>query len=150
MDEQKPRVLIVEDHKHNGPLIEEVVERAGAQVILVTNKEAAWAAIKAEEKFDLLVLDNRIPDKEGGELGDYGQEFLKECYEEESLPPYVLANSSSGPKDFQAVIDELEGRGSAGGKEGEPGIKKEVKIKAVRKGDLSEEIPAVLALLLAK
>ncbi|MEO5377876.1 MAG: response regulator [Magnetococcus sp. DMHC-6] len=58
------RILLVEDMVDSRRMAEEILLRAGHQVVAIANGEEALAALK-EDVFDLLLLDVRLPDLDG-------------------------------------------------------------------------------------
>jgi CheY-like chemotaxis protein len=63
----KKKILVVEDEKTLCLLYEEELSREGYDITAVTDAEAALARL-AQESFDLIVTDIRMPGKNGIEL----------------------------------------------------------------------------------
>jgi DNA-binding response OmpR family regulator len=63
----KKKILVVEDEKTLCLLYEEELSREGYDITAVTDAEAALAKL-AQESFDLIVTDIRMPGKNGIEL----------------------------------------------------------------------------------
>jgi DNA-binding response OmpR family regulator len=63
----KKKILIVEDERTLGLLYEEELSKEGYDITAVTDAEAALAKL-AEQSFDLIVTDIRMPGKNGIEL----------------------------------------------------------------------------------
>jgi DNA-binding response OmpR family regulator len=63
----KKKILIVEDEKTLCLLYEEELSREGYDITAVTDAEAALAKL-AQDRFDLIVTDIRMPGKNGIEL----------------------------------------------------------------------------------
>ncbi|HSA94586.1 MAG TPA: response regulator [Acidobacteriota bacterium] len=63
----KKKILVVEDEKTLCLLYQEELSREGYEITAVTDAEAALAKL-AEESFDLIVTDIRMPGKNGIEL----------------------------------------------------------------------------------
>ncbi len=65
---RKPaRILVVEDEKGVGKLLESMLERQGHQSILIGDAESALARLESEP-FDLLITDLRLPGMDGEAL----------------------------------------------------------------------------------
>lgn len=81
-------ILVVEDEKILGDLIQQQLEKAGHTVVLTTNGEEAWKEMLTGT-FDLLISDLLMPIKSGYDL-------LSDVRAEEkfaNLPCLVLSNS---------------------------------------------------------
>ena len=72
----KRRILFIEDHEDTRELVSFVLEASGYSVTSETTMAGALQLAKAE-KFDLLLLDNWLPDGNGFELCQHFREFDK-------------------------------------------------------------------------
>jgi signal transduction histidine kinase/CheY-like chemotaxis protein len=61
------KILLVEDNKLNQLVAREFLEDWGAMVILADNGEFALAELEKERKFNLILMDLRMPDMDGFE-----------------------------------------------------------------------------------
>jgi len=59
------RVLVVEDDADSRDLIEEVLTRAGADVVSAASVSDAWTALENHERFDVVLSDLGLPDEDG-------------------------------------------------------------------------------------
>lgn len=64
----KPRVLIVDDEALLVRTLSQAFRDAGYEVKATGNAEDAEELLDREERFDVLLLDNRLPGKSGVEL----------------------------------------------------------------------------------
>ena len=64
---QAPRILHAEDEPMICRTVARVLERAGYTVVTVNDGQKAWEALKTNP-FDLLITDNEMPYRRGGEL----------------------------------------------------------------------------------
>jgi CheY-like chemotaxis protein len=62
------RILIVDDEPSTGALAAEYLKLSGYEVILVEDGETALARLKAGERFDLALVDKRMPGMSGIDL----------------------------------------------------------------------------------
>jgi two-component system phosphate regulon response regulator PhoB len=62
------RVLIVDDEPSTGALAAEYLKLSGYEVVLVENGETALERLKAGERFDLALVDKRMPGMSGIDL----------------------------------------------------------------------------------
>jgi CheY-like chemotaxis protein len=62
------RVLVVEDDADSRDLIDEVLSRAGAEVVSASCVSDAWNVLETHEPFDVVVSDLGLPDEDGYEL----------------------------------------------------------------------------------
>src|SRR5262245_62719798 len=76
------RLLIAEDEKNLGLVLQKELERAGHEVTLVHDAEAASKAAH-EAEFDVALLDIMMP-------GRSGLEVLREVRQQQEQPPEVL------------------------------------------------------------
>lgn len=87
MNENKKKVVVVEDDEHISKVYEIKLAKEGIEVILARDGEEAVAKITSE-KPDLILLDLMIPKKDGfGVLED-----IKKIPELASIPVIVLSN----------------------------------------------------------
>ena len=59
------RVLVVEDDEETRGLLQEYLEENGCRVRAVADGEAMWAALKADDGVDIIVLDLMLPGESG-------------------------------------------------------------------------------------
>ena len=66
--ENKRKILVVDDEPDNASVFTMGLEDGGFQVDTFTNPLLALSTIKADKKYDLLILDIKMPDMSGFEL----------------------------------------------------------------------------------
>ena len=66
--ENKRKILVVDDEPDNASVFTMGLEDGGFQVDTFTNPLLALSTIKADKKYDLLILDIKMPDMNGFEL----------------------------------------------------------------------------------
>ncbi|MDH5718057.1 MAG: response regulator [Spirochaetia bacterium] len=109
------RVLIVDDNQINVILIEKILKNAGYQNITTTTDSTKVTELYKQNKYDLILLDIRMPNMDGFEV----MSQLKKIENESYLPIIVLTADSErdvrikaleeGAKDFLTKpIDQLE------------------------------------------
>lgn len=64
----RPRVLVAEDDPPMAKLMAHLLDVEGADATIVTDGKDAWDILQGETSFDLLILDNRMPNMSGYEL----------------------------------------------------------------------------------
>jgi DNA-binding response OmpR family regulator len=64
----RARILVAEDEKHVGFFLRETLSQAGHQVVLVHDGRAAVERLEQDRPFDLMLLDIRMPGKDGVEV----------------------------------------------------------------------------------
>ena len=67
-EENKRKILVVDDEPDNASIFTMGLEDRGFQVDTFTNPLLALSTIKAGRKYDLLILDIKMPDMNGFEL----------------------------------------------------------------------------------
>lgn len=87
MNENKKRVVVVEDDEHISKVYEIKLAKEGIQVLLAHDGVEAVAMISSE-KPDLILLDLMIPKKDGFEV----IEEIKKVPELAAIPVIVLSN----------------------------------------------------------
>ena len=116
----KKKILIVEDERTLGLLYEEELSKEGYDITAVTDAEAALAKL-AEQSFDLIVTDIRMPGKNGIELItqimglrkdipiiiNSAYQSYKEDFMTWAADAYVVKSSSLG--ELKAKIKQLLG-----------------------------------------
>ncbi len=65
---ERARILVAEDERHIGFFLRETLTEAGYSVVLVHNGNAAVERLRDDGPFDLLLLDIRMPGKDGVEV----------------------------------------------------------------------------------
>jgi CheY-like chemotaxis protein len=60
-----PRILIVDDQKSNVRLLEQTLRRAGYAEVMSTLEPREVAALHAQHRYDLILLDLQMPEMDG-------------------------------------------------------------------------------------
>lgn len=87
MEENKKRILVVEDEEKIMEFIESYLVNSGYEVIKASSGRAAESKLQ-EEKPDMLLLDLMLPDKSG-------EEVLKNLRKDSRIPVIILTAKSS-------------------------------------------------------
>ncbi len=91
------RVLLAEDSPDNEFLIRRFLELAGAEVVSVADGQAAIDAASANHRFDAIVLDIRMPKKDGFEV-------LQEIRANGIQTPVVAATAQAQDADVRQIL----------------------------------------------
>ncbi|MFQ5594647.1 MAG: response regulator transcription factor [Anaerolineae bacterium] len=65
---EQARILVADDEKHIGFFLREILSQAGHQVVLVHDGRTAVERLNDDAPFDLMLLDIRMPGKDGIEV----------------------------------------------------------------------------------
>ncbi|MFN2512936.1 MAG: response regulator [Pyrinomonadaceae bacterium] len=122
MTSPKGRILCTEDHVDTRDLLTFILEQAGFEVICTNDAPQALKLIKSE-RFDLCLMDSRLP-------GVSGDELCKQIREFDSQTPILFYTG--------AAYDEDRARAFAAGAQG-------YLVKPVLGDDLVEEIVRLIA-----
>jgi DNA-binding response OmpR family regulator len=98
MDQNKKKILIVEDDEHISKVYQVRLDREGFQTVLSTNGEEAIAKITVE-KPDLIILDLMVPKKDGFVV----LEEIKKNPDFAKTPVVVLSNLGQ-PSDQERAL----------------------------------------------
>ncbi|SHL70385.1 DNA-binding response regulator, OmpR family, contains REC and winged-helix (wHTH) domain [Anaerocolumna jejuensis DSM 15929] len=96
MEENKKRILVVEDEEKIMEFIESYLINSGYEVIKAYSGRAAESKLR-EERLDMLLLDLMLPDKSG-------EEILRNLRKESRIPVIILTAKSSE----ESVINGLD------------------------------------------
>lgn len=96
MEENKKRILVVEDEEKIMEFIESYLINGGYEVIKAYSGRAAESKLR-EERLDMLLLDLMLPDKSG-------EEILRNLRKESRIPVIILTAKSSE----ESVINGLD------------------------------------------
>lgn len=96
MEENKKRILVVEDEEKIMEFIESYLINSGYEVIKAYSGRAAESKLR-EERLDMLLLDLMLPDKNG-------EEILRNLRKESRIPVIILTAKSSE----ESVINGLD------------------------------------------
>ena len=95
----KGRLLVVDDEQPQRQMLQSILERAGFEVCTAGDGKAALTVL-AEQSFDLLLTDQRMPEMDGLEL----LRTVRQSLSTQSLPVIVLTGSSN-PRDELEVLE---------------------------------------------
>ena len=95
------RILIVEDNATNGQILTHVTERLGMKPRLVRKSAEAYTQLKSKEAYDLVILDQQLPDTSGLKMAEEIRR-LPGC---DALPLILLSSTrlQSGDNSAEAV-----------------------------------------------
>lgn len=88
----RPRILVVDDNEVNRAVAADLLERSGCAVVTAGDGETAVEAVKAE-RFDLILLDMRMPGMDGIETAEAIVALLG------APPPMLLLTATLIPED---------------------------------------------------
>jgi two-component system sensor histidine kinase/response regulator FitF len=69
-------ILYAEDHKIVADAVKEILEEEGLKVVLCSDGAVALQRIAGDARYDLLVVDNHLPNINGLELVRYTRQLL--------------------------------------------------------------------------
>jgi CheY-like chemotaxis protein len=96
MQSVKPRILCIEDNEDSCEILDILLSRAGYEVVLA--RTAAEALNRTlTDSFDVLLLDNHLPDGSGLELCQQIREFNRHT-------PICFYTSDAYPKQIEAAM----------------------------------------------
>ena len=95
-----PRILAVDDEKAIADIIEQFLVKNGFDVVSLSDAEEALKMIRGAEKFDLIVLDIKMPKITGVEI-------LKDMTERNDTTPVIILSGSIGIQENVDVLREL-------------------------------------------
>ncbi len=95
-----PRILAVDDEKAIADIIEQFLIRNGFTVVSLNDAEEALEIVRGPEKFDLIVLDIKMPKLSGVDI-------LKDMRERQDKTPVVILSGSIGIQENVDVLREL-------------------------------------------
>jgi CheY-like chemotaxis protein len=78
------RVLLIDDEEYLRNVLTDAYRRLNAEVVACSAGDEALAILRKGEKFDLILLDVRIP------IGGDGFQFMKEYLSFEKNPAFVV------------------------------------------------------------
>ncbi|HJV59599.1 MAG TPA: PAS domain S-box protein [Albitalea sp.] len=90
------RVLIVDDNATNLRILDGMVRRMGCETVCAADGEQALERVEAGRRFDVVLLDQRMPGRSGVEIARAMAERLP------SPPPVILLTSSGLPGEIEA------------------------------------------------
>lgn len=94
----KPRALVVDDEKALQRLMLMRLEQLGYAVAVAGNSEEALAAVAGKKRFDLLVLDIRMPGMNGINLANK----LRELPQTRAVP-ILFVTGAFGPSELEKL-----------------------------------------------
>ena len=92
-----PKILIVDDQRSNVRLLEQTLLRAGYAGVMSTTEPREVAALHAEHRYDLILLDLQMPQMNGFQVMEALQK-IKEAH-----PVAILVLSAEGRVEQAAV-----------------------------------------------
>src|ERR671916_724976 len=96
-------ILLVEDSKFVADAVCETLEAEGWRVRTCADGFAAWLLIKSEAHYDLLLLDNELPNMSGLELTRRARDLAHR----QRTPIIMLSASECGREARQAGANEF-------------------------------------------
>ena len=102
-----PKILIVDDQRSNVRLLEQTLLRAGYAGVMSTTEPREVAALHAEHRYDLILLDLQMPEMNGFQV----MEELQKTRDTHPVTILVLsADSTQMPAVFEAGADSFMGK----------------------------------------
>jgi DNA-binding response OmpR family regulator len=102
-----PKILIVDDQRSNVRLLEQTLLRAGYAGVMSTTEPREVAALHAEHRYDLILLDLQMPEMNGFQV----MEALQQVKEAHPVAILVLsADSTQMPAVFEGGADSFMGK----------------------------------------
>ena len=102
MSENAYRILVAEDHLGMGNVIQFTLQKAGFEVTLARDGQAAWERLQ-KQPFDLVISDYQMPGMNGGQLRE------RMCRDPQlAHVPYVLLTAKGLELEADYFRDELQ------------------------------------------
>jgi CheY-like chemotaxis protein len=99
---KKLRVLLVEDSPVNALLVKTILAKAGHESKLATTGQAALDVLRADRKFDVVLMDLELPDMDGHTVA----KTIRVNEREWNLPPLrILALTANTGRDAMAACE---------------------------------------------
>jgi DNA-binding response OmpR family regulator len=89
-----PHILLVEDFEPVRESVKETLEFEGWRVETCADGYVAWVLIKSERRYDLILLDNELPNMSGLELTRRARELPHR-----KGTPIIMLSASEGVRD---------------------------------------------------
>jgi CheY-like chemotaxis protein len=94
-------VLYAEDHKIVADAVKETLEEEGFRVVLCSDGAVALQRISSNAHYDLLVVDNHLPNVNGIELVRYARQLSHR----QAIPIIMLSATDSHREAYQAGVN---------------------------------------------
>lgn len=89
-----PHILYVEDSKYVADAVKDTLELEGWRVEMCADGYVAWLLIKSARRYDLILLDNELPNVSGLELTRRARELPHR-----KQTPIIMLSASEGVRD---------------------------------------------------
>jgi CheY-like chemotaxis protein len=94
-------ILYAEDHKIVADAVKETLELEGFRVVLCSDGAVALQRISGNARYDLLIVDNHLPNVNGIELIRH----IRQLPHRQSIPIIMLSATDSSGEAYQAGVN---------------------------------------------